>query len=280
MTTYTVIHTEYAYDNYVNSIRMTARTIPSSVASVVESLELRLPPIVTRALLAEISQERGLKLSADQLIDRLVRAGWLIPLRTPDAWEFAPGARAGRIGSGDSLIELKALLLHQPEAPVAIAGESAVWELGYSTHQPNVPVLAHRPGWRPPESLKARMVTFEWRCPVGETRGLPLWRPATVVVAAARRPANHRDWGNADEWLPETFRAASSSDVILEAEGRGHATLARLGYFAEWSGRFDVADTIETFLPDKLKVSYLGPRHAKGRWVNRWRLYDSLLPTR
>lgn len=259
---------------------MTTRPVPTSLAPVVEGLELRQPPVVTRALLAEIALETGAKHSPETIAERLVRAGWLLPLRTRDAWEFAPAARAGRHRSNDPWIELRALLLHQPEAPVAVAFESAVWELGYASHQPSVPVLAHRPGWHAPRSLSARTVSFDWRLPTDHANGLPLWQPATVVVAAADRPAAQGDWGNADDWLPETFRATTPADVFAEAEGRGSATLARLGYFAEWSGLHDIADEIEGLLPKHPKVTFLGSRSPRGRWVNRWRLYDALLPQR
>jgi hypothetical protein len=68
-------------------------------------------------------------------VDLLVRLGWLLRLRKRGTWEFAPAARAGRYSSGDSWIELRALLEHERCAPVAVAFDSAVWELGHSTHK-------------------------------------------------------------------------------------------------------------------------------------------------
>ncbi len=259
---------------------MTARPVPSSLSAIVAGLELRQPPVATRALLAEIAFEVDSRLSVDVIAERLVRAGWLLPLRTRDAWEFAPAARAGRFGSGDPWLELRALLQHDPNAPVAVAHESAVWELGCTTHQPTRPVLAHRPGWKPRRALSARTVSFDWRLPVEGVRGLPTWQPATVVVAAAHRPSAQGDWGNADDWLPETLRATTPSDVTAEAKGRGNATLARLGYLAEWSGREDIAEAVREMLPARLQVSFLGSRDDRSRWINRWRLYDALLPER
>jgi hypothetical protein len=236
--------------------------------------------VVTRALLAEIAAEVGTKHPVNTIAERLVRAGWLLPLRTRDAWEFAPASRAGRYSSGDPWIELRALLQHHPDAPVAIAFESAIWEFGYTTHQPTTPVLAHRRGWRRPRSLSARTVSFDWRLPADKSNGLPLWQPATVVVAAAHRPSAQHDWSNADDWLPETLRATTPSDVLTEAKQRGDATLARVGYFAEWSGRHDIASAIDALLPKQREVTFLGPRSPRGRWINRWRLYDALLPKR
>ena len=259
---------------------LTARTIPSSLAHILARLELRQPLVVTRALLREIIEETGQRLSADVAAERLVRNGWLLPLHTPDAWEFAPAARAGGFRSGDPWIELRALLEHNPDAPVAVAFESAAWEYGFTTHQPRTPVLAHRPSWRAPRSVSARTVSYRWRLPTHVSRGLPVWRPPTLVVAAADRPTAQGDWGNPDEWLMETFRAAEQSDVLAEAAGRGNATLARLGYLAEWSGRNDIADAIEAMIPRPLTVTFLGSRHPRGRWISRWHLYDALMPAR
>jgi len=259
---------------------MTNRRVGSAVAGYVTELELRQPVVVTKGLLAEIGAAVGSDLSAAVAAERLVRLGWLLPMRTRDAWEFAPGARAGRFRSGDPWIELRALLIHQPDAPVAIAFESAIWEYGYTSHQPTKPVLGHRPGWRPPASLPVRNVSFDWRLPPGDVNGLPLWQPATTLAAIANRPAAQGDWANADEWLPETFRATTPDDVLDEVAGRGRATLARLGHLAEWSGRKDIADGAQSLLSGHPTVTYLGRRGQRGTWVPRWHLYDSLLPPR
>lgn len=259
---------------------MKIRSLPNSIARVVEELELRQPAVVTRSLLREIAANADLRLTEDALAERLVRHGWLLPLRQRDAWEFAPAARAGRYRAGDPWIELRALLEHEPDAPVAVAFESAVWELGHSTHQPTQPVLAHRQGWRASRSLGARTATFDWRLPTHKVKGLPVWGEPTVVVAAAQRPAAQGNWANADDWLPDTFRALTPSDVLTEASNRNVSTLARLGYLAEWSGRHDVADQIEALLPGRLPVTFLGPRNQRDRWSRRWGVYDSLLPTR
>jgi|ERR1017187_8804259 hypothetical protein len=268
------------YHCYLMSVSLTARAVPSSLADILASLELRQPKVVTRALIQQFIEETGSRIPAEAVVERLVRAGWLLPLRSRDAWEFAPAAHAGRFGSGDPWIELRALLEHRPEAPVAVAYESAAWEHGYTTHQPETPVLAHRPLWRAPRSISARTVSYDWHLPTQASRGLPVWQPATLVVAAADHPAAQGDWGNADDWLPETFRAVAQSDVLTEAGGRGNATLARLGHLAEWSGRADIADIIETMIPKPLNVTFLGPRRPKGRWIRRWHLYDAILPQR
>jgi hypothetical protein len=231
-------------------------------------------------MLSEIASRTNLSLTEEAMVERLVRYGWLLPLRSRDAWEFAPAARAGRYPAGDPWIELRALLAHEPDAPVAVAFESAVWELGHAIHQPTRPVLAHRREWRPPRALGARTATFDWHLPTRSLRGLPVWSEATIVVAAAGRPAAQGNWANADEWLLETFQALTLADVLTEADSRNISTLARLGYLAEWSGRGDIADEVEALLPCQLPVTSLGPRDRRDRWSRRWGVYDSILPTR
>jgi hypothetical protein len=260
--------------------QMQTRPIPARLAPVVEELELRQPSVVTRSMLTEILAQAQASLPPEVAAERLVRLGWLLPLRKRDAWEFAPAARAGRFHAGDPWIELRALLAHDPNAPVAVAFESAIWELGHSSHQPDRPVLAHRRGWRPPPALDVRTVSFAWHVPAKPARGLPVWTEATILVAAAERPGAQGNWGNADDWLPDTFRAVSSEELLQEADGRRISTLARLGYLAEWAGREDIADEVEALLPSRLPVTFLGPRTRRDRWMRRWHVYDGLLPRR
>jgi hypothetical protein len=260
---------------------MTTRKTTASIAAFLEELELRQPKVVTGDLLDEIISETGSHLSAQGAAERLVREGWLSPLRTRDAWEFVPALRAGRYPSRDPWIELRALLIRQPDAPVAVAFASAVWERGCSGHEPSRPTLAHRPGWRPPRALgDARAVRYNWRLPTWEKDGLPIWQPATVVVAIANRPDVQDDWGNADDWLPEIMKAAAPEDVKTEAMDRSKPTLVRLVYLAEWSGRPDIVEKLEPLISEHLTVTYLGSREHRGRWVKRWKIYDSILPSR
>lgn len=259
----------------------TTRKIPPSIAGLLQELELRQPKVVIGSQLADLIRAAGSSLTNAAAADRLVRGGWFHPLRTRGAWEFVPASRAGRYASGDPWIELRALLAHNPNAPAAVAFASAVWELGFSSHPPADPTFAFRPGWRPPRSVNdAKSVRYDWRLAAHPKNGLPLWQSATIVVAAAHRPSAQSNWANADEWLPETLHTTTPEEIVIEADGRGAATVARLGHLAEWAGRGDIAEALRPLLPERLSVSYLGPRSPRGRWIKRWRLYDSLLPDR
>lgn len=67
------------------------RPVPARPAPVLEELELRQPVVVTRSLLTEILAQTQVSLPPEATAERLVRLGWLLPLRTRGAWEFAPG---------------------------------------------------------------------------------------------------------------------------------------------------------------------------------------------
>jgi hypothetical protein len=76
------------------------------------------------------------------------------------------------------------------------------------------------------------------------------------------------------------MRATAPADVLTEARGKSASALARLSYLAEWSRRQDIVETLIPLLPERLPVTFLGPRGHRRRWVKRWRLYDALLPAR
>ncbi len=257
------------------------RRITRSVAPVLQELESRRPLIVTRELLGAILGEVDSHLTATTAASRLLQQGWFLPLRTRGAWEFVPGEVAGRLHSGESFIELRAQIAKDPQAPVAVAFMSAVWELGHANHQPTVQTFAHKPDWNPPRALADYVaVSYDWRLPCVDRGGIPVWQPATAIVAMATLPRFQHDWSNADEWLPRTLDAADQQGIMREAHGRSTAALARLGYLAEWGGDHLTAASIRSQLPTKLPVTYLGPRSVRGKWNKKWRLYDSVLPMR
>jgi len=259
----------------------TARRVSGSIAGVVEELELRRPTLVTAEMLAEVLAAAASPLSVAGAAERLVRSGWLLPLRTRGTWEFVPAARAGRYGSDDDWIELRAVLARRPDAPVAVAFESAVWVYGFADHRPSHAVYVHRPGWRPPRSCdELRAVTFDWSLPTRILDKLPVLDPASVLVALAERPEVCRDWANADTWLGALVDAADPAAVLDEARARTPATLARLGHLADWVGHGELAERVRVLLPERLGVTYLGPRGPGARFSARWRLYDAALPHR
>ena len=102
-----------------------ARTIPLSLAPVIEQLDLDAPAVVTIENLAEfVGQERGTE-DVRQLAYALQREGWLARPRARNAGEFLPGSRAGAFGSADRFIEFRAMRAVDPSWVGALAIVSA-----------------------------------------------------------------------------------------------------------------------------------------------------------
>ena len=258
---------------------MTPRSIPARLALLVEELELQQPKVVTKALLSEIISDGGLKVRPEEVAHRLQQQGWLLSLRTEDAWEFAPASRAGRIGSGDPFIELRATLLHRPDLAVAVAYESAAWLHGLARRPPEREVLAIPWPVVPPPALRDFRISRQW----GELSPvildeLPVWPIETLLVLMGERPSAYRAWPTVVEWLPEAAERADVDLILRELNDLRLPTWARTGYILEAGGRQDIGDHVLNRAPSSPRGPfYLGPRKAPGRYNRRWKVRDSIL---
>jgi len=257
--------------------KTTARGIPKSLAPILEGLELRQPILVTKALLAEIIEERGLELRPEVVAHRLQREGWLLSLRRKDAWEFAPASRAGPIDSGDQFIELRAILKHRPSFPMAIAYESAAWLHNLARRSPDRHVIAIPKDQAIPKTLKSFRITR--RCgkldPIQIT-DLPIWRIETLIVLMAERPTAYKAWPSAMEWLPEAAAGIEDGLLFDELAGRGRPAWVRTGYLIEAAGNAELAHKIyEQIAPLVKGPYYFGTRRRPGIHNKKWDVRDS-----
>jgi hypothetical protein len=259
--------------------KMTARSVPSSLAPIIEELELRQPKLVTKASLENIIAERSLELRPEDVSHRLQQQGWLLSLKTTDAWEFAPASRAGRIGSGDPFIELRATLHHRPDFPVAVAYESAAWLYGYSRRPAEKDVLSIPSHIDPPPALQGFRIThILGQIDPIQIDELPVWSVESLIVLMAERPMSYRAWPTVMEWLEEATSKIHYELVLEELSGRGMATWARTGYILEAGGRNDLGEKIYQQINESRKGPfYLGPRRVPGRVDKRWDVRDSVL---
>jgi len=258
---------------------MTARSIPKSLAPVVEDLELRQPQLVTKGLLTEIIEERGLRQRSDEVAHRLQQNGWLLSLKTKDTWEFAPAARAGRIGSGDPLIELRAILHHRPDFPVAVAFESAAWLHGLLRRPPEKEVISIPADVTPPPALSDfRITRMQGQLSPIQIDQLPTWGIETLIVLMGERPLSFRAWPTVSEWLAEAVERIDREFIMSELVGRRLPTWVRTGYILEVGGRSDLGELIHSEVkPARQGPFYLGPRQSPGEYNQRWDVRDSIL---
>lgn len=258
---------------------MTARSVPSSLAPIIEELELRQPKLVTKAYLETLVEERNVRLRPEAVSHRLQRLGWLISLKTKDAWEFAPASRAGKIGSGDPFIELRATIRHKPDLPVAVAYESAAWLLGFTRRPAEVEVLSIPYHFNPPPALRDFRIThvLAQSEPI-QIEELPVWSVESLVVLMAERPMSYRAWPTVMEWLEEACSKIHYEDILEELSDRGKATWARTGYLLDAGGRSDFGERIhEQVDSSNAGPFYLGSRNVPGKVDQRWNVRDSIL---
>jgi len=255
---------------------MTVRSVPAGFAPLLQLLELEQPRVVTTAQIGDFAQEAGLGIPVDVTVRRLRERGWLLPLATRGVWEFAPAARAGAYGSGDPLIELRAVLARDPEAPLAAAAESAAYLLGLSSRRPETECVAAPSGFRSPKSLALyRLVRWSAVTPLVRREGLPVWPLPTLVAFMAARPGGYRDWPNVGEWLVQAASAVDADELARELEGQSAGSWARAGYLLSRGGAAPAAASLMQRAPHGAGPFYLGDRDTPGRYSAAFDVIDS-----
>lgn len=255
---------------------MTARPSTPSLSGLLELLELEQPRVVSRESLEELAREAGVRWPTNVVLQRLRERGWLLDLKTRGVWEFAPAARAGAYGAGDPLIELRATLARSPQAPFAVAAESAAYSLGYASRRPVREVVSAPVDVTVPPALRGyRVVRWAARAPLVEREGLPVWSPSTLIAFIAARPSLYRDWPNTGEWLGMAVAAAEADLLGNELEGRSRAAWARAAYLVDLGGKADLATALLEDAPRGKGPYYLGPRARAGRHSKAFDVIDS-----
>lgn len=251
------------------------------MAAVLQELELEQLTVVTKERLAELTERAGVTLATSEVANRLQRQGWLLPLRTREAWEFAPAARAGAIGSGDPFVELRASVLRRPRFPVAVAYESSAWLHQLASRIPGRHVLAIPPEKSVPHALRDFRVTRMWGSLANEDIDrLPVWTLETLLVLIGARPSGFRDWPNLGDWLNTAVEGLDPHRLLNELADRPRSAWMRTGYLIETGGGQHLADEIREGAPPGSGPFYLGSRHAPGRYDRRWEVHDSILKYR
>ena len=257
----------------------TQRSVPRSVAPVLEALELDQPTLVTLSLLEELIGQTEASTSASYAARMLRERGWLLPLRSPGVWEFAPGARAGAYGGGDPFIELRARLATRP-IDVAIAAESAAWLNGLSTRGPDPHVIGAPPEVNIPKSLDDfRVVRWSVVEPAEDHDGLPVWSVPTLLAFMGARPERYRDWPNVSEWIAAAAKRTSVSALERELAGQPRSGWARTSYLLSVGEQDEMGEALLSAAPPGSGPFHLGPRDMKSKFSSRFEVIDHIFPT-
>ncbi len=208
---------------------------------------------------------------------QLRERGWLLPTGVRGAYEFAPAERAGPISGGDALLAVQGVLSENPNLPIAVALGTALVMQNITDRGPDVPELALPSSQTVPRPLRrgnVRIVRFDATLPTIQLRGIPVHRPATVIVHLAHRPNDVRNWAAMLEALPDLVAAAPEDEIAEELQGRPQATRVRFAYLMR-----SVAPTLASALgiTPAGKV-WFGPRGPLLRHDAAWNVADTILP--
>lgn len=171
---------------------------PPSLAGVVELLELDRPVTITTEELTALIDRAGAASPARVVINRLAERGWLLKTGVRGVWEFAPGEHAGPYSQSGSWTTLRAAMSKDPGLSVGVALGSALWLMDVADRAPDVHELALRTGTRIPAALQRvyRVVRFDAHLPPEQRQGVPVHRPATVLIHIAHRLSAVRSWSS------------------------------------------------------------------------------------
>lgn len=252
-----------------------SRSISSSLAPVLEHLELERPRTVSVADLAEIADEHGVRTPARIIGHRLAQRGWLLKTRVRGVWEFAPAERAGPISEADPFLTLRATL-ERSDVPVAVALGSALWLHNLVDRAPDRHEIAVPSGAHVPVALRRdyRVVRYEAVLSPILIREVPVHQPATVLVHLAHRPTDIRSWSSVLEALSDLVGSCSEAEIREELAGRPHATYVRLAYLIQGVA----PDLIEALAIEPAGKVWFGPRRALRHHDAYWNVADTVLP--
>lgn len=252
------------------------RSIPSSLAPVLEWLELEKPEIVTTAQLREFCERAGVAMPVGTVVNKLAHRGWLLKTDTHGVWEFAPAERAGAYGSRDTLLGLKGVLATAPKTQFSVCLMSALWLHDLVDRGPSRIEVALPPTEYVPQGIRrgSKVLRFKPHLAPVEIRGVPTHRLETVLVHLADRPTDVRNWGSILEVLAELVESIDRNALEEELTGRSHATQARLAYLVSGVAP-DLSSVLNVASAGKV---WFGPRIKTRRHNARWNIADTILP--
>lgn len=249
------------------------RTIPASLAPVLEQLELEQADLVTMAHLDELVRAAGVGTQTRTVAARLRERGWLLTTGHRGVWEFAPGAVAGAYSRGGPTKLLRAALARS-EITCGLTFQAAAWALGLADRAPTrveVAAADDRSAAQLPAALDVSV--FMPRLPYRTAKSVPVLCPPSVLIHMVTTPSRVRSWASALEWLPEIAAEATEADILAELDARPATVSARAGYLLQGL-RPDIASRI---VAPKTKT-WFGRRGKTVRHDNRWQVADTLLP--
>lgn len=259
------------------------RAISTALSGVIEQLELDGDLIVTTRTLQIAMTEAGLDPASEEQVRSvayaLKRAGWLGTLRTRNAWEFLPVARAGAYSAGDRFMEFRAHTATHPDWPGVLAMDSAATLHGLAQRFPEREVLALPKGSNPPKAFAREWRAITTALPAtGSTviDGVRVWTVEALLVGIAERPTSYGDPTGLGQWLAEATTRADVPTVTALLKGLPHPVRQRAAYLFRCVGDDKGRDLILDGAENLLSV-WFGSRSRPGRYDTATGVNDTLL---
>jgi hypothetical protein len=241
---------------------------------VVEAFELNQPMIVTVLMIQEIIE--GSEDNARKTAYRLQNLGWLNKLRTRGAWEFIPGARAGRYPSGDRFIEMRAQLAINADWSGELAMESAASVLSLAQRLPVREVVALPPSTTLPKAMSAWRATNAQIPNSGTSKvdGLPTWNINGLVAGIAIRPGSYNDLPGLAQWLPNVGSKLDTNTLLSCLARAPQSAWQRAAYLAGLAGSPELSHTLVRVKPPAHTV-WFGATRTSGSYDPISRVLDA-----
>lgn len=256
-----------------------ARSIPKTLAPIVEQLELDGDLIVTVDRISGVLRDLAREDDARRVAYDLQRAGWLGTLRTRGAWEFYPGARGGAYASGDRFVEFRAQKELDRSWPGVLAMESAASLLGYAQRIPEHEVIS-----LPVNVPLPKAFAGEWRAVsfVMPSEGLTIiddldtWNLGGLITGIAARPAAYRDVPGLAQWLPDAAFDVDVTTLCTLLQGQPASATQRAAYILGSGGNIEGRDIVLHEFPPQ-SVAWFGQRRPGGRFDPATQVNDTAL---
>ena len=129
------------------------------------------------------------------------------------------------------------------------------------------------------------MCRWQPQIPLDKIRGLPVWKPETLLVFMGARPSSF-PWSDIAEWLWEACELLNENLLLAELENRPRAVWMKTAYIIDAGERPDLADTLLKLAPTNAKGPYLladrtyrhGGLPKTPTWSAKYQIVDYIFP--
>ena len=242
------------------------RALPQSIAGLVAEWEMFGLRIVTVADVAQILGVAASSRQVERAVRNLVSHRWIRPLTARGSYEFL-AASGGPYGSGDPLVEARAVSLRRPGLLLQVVGDGAAFLRGYADRAPATYGIAVDKAATRSRALERAYVvirtTHKRLFGAPELDGVPVSDATRLLVDLALWLEAAGDLRDADHWLARALRDADPRSAADAVDLIGTAAAARMAYLADRFGASDIAASVRDRMGGRRARTSIGPASEK-----------------